>query len=77
MQVIGELFQDYRESAIYSFHRLEFVRGDEKAKEVVNQMQVFLNHNLRRGREWADWEIKHWKQMQDWFEEIDEKMDRS
>jgi len=58
-------------------HRLQSWWGDDKAKEVERQMQVFLSSEIRRVREWATWEIVHWKHMQDRFDEMDEKRDRS
>ena len=58
-------------------HRLESWWGNDKAKEVERQMQVFLTSEIRLVRQWASWEIEHWRHMQDWFDEMDEKRDRS
>lgn len=81
-EVLNWLFtaHEYNDSVFQGFldgrHRLEAWFGDEKASAVENQMQVFKKHSLRRVREWADFEIKHWRHMQEWFDEIDEKRER-
>ncbi|WP_404304385.1 ATP-binding protein [Neorhodopirellula lusitana] len=56
--------------------RMEMWWGDEKTKGIRERMELFLDHELRRVREWATWEIDHADNMQDWFDEIDEKMER-
>lgn len=58
-------------------HRLESWWGDDKAKEVEQQMQLFLRSDNRLVRKWASWEIEYWKNLQNWFDEMDEKRDRS
>ncbi|GAA4458907.1 ATP-binding protein [Novipirellula rosea] len=56
--------------------RVEVWWGDEKTKGVRERMEPFLDHELRRVREWAAWEIELADNMQDWCDEVDEKMER-
>ncbi len=78
-EVLHWLFSkhEFNDAAFQGFlqgrHRLASWWGNNKAQEVEQEMQVFLHHDLRRVKEWAAREIEHWKWVQNWSDELDEK----
>jgi hypothetical protein len=57
-------------------HRLNVSVGNVEVTEFEHTMKPFMEHPLRRVRDWAVWEIQQAKREKEWYEDYEEKRKR-